>query len=229
MTGPIRVVLCEDHPVYRDGLRLTLGELEDVEVVGEAADGTAALRALADLRPDVALMDLQMGGMDGAEVTRRALLTDPALRVLVLTMHDDDGSLLAALRAGAHGYLLKGAGLDDIAEAVRTVARGDVLLTGRMGARLPTLLAGGVPRSLSVLTRREHEVVELLARGLDNGAIASRLHLSPKTVRNVVSVVFDKLGTRSRAETVALVRDAGLASTVPRPGRSAGPGAETPR
>jgi DNA-binding NarL/FixJ family response regulator len=207
----VRVVLADDHPMYRFGLRAVLDASPEVEVVGEAADGAELLALVARYVPDVVLTDLSMPTLSGTaaidELTRR----QPGVGVLVLTMHEDDVSLFAALRAGARGYLLKGADRDEIVRAVLAVAGGDVVYGGAVARRVVDSLTG-VARSpvLPELTGREREVLELLAAGLPTGQIARRLALSDKTVRNHVSAVLTKLQVRDRAAAVVRAREAGL-------------------
>lgn len=206
----MRVILADDHPVYRDGLRLLLEEL-DVQVVGEAEDGAAAVELTGQLRPDVVIMDLHMPELNGVDATRQITATHPDVAVLVLTMIDDESTLLAALRAGARGYLLKGAGHDDVRRALAAVDSGDTVLAGPVARRLRQILAQqSVQRPFPQLSDRETEILELLARGRSNEQIAAALFLSVKTIRNYVSAVFAKLGVNSRAAAVAAARDAGL-------------------
>lgn len=206
----MRVLICDDHPVFRDGLRLLLGEL-GVEVVGEAATGEEAVDTAAELMPDVVVMDLHLPGISGIEATRAIRAADPGVGVLVLTMLDDDTSLLAALRAGANGYLLKGAGHADVERALTAVANGDMMVAADVAQRLRAGLdAGNSLAPFPELSRREREVLELMARGQPNEQIAAALFLSVKTVRNNVSAIFTKLGVENRAAAVALARDAGL-------------------
>lgn len=214
-TGPIRVLIVDDHPVVRSGLRALLAGVDDIEPVGEAADGITALAAVRDVRPDVVLMDLAMPGLSGVEVTRR-LTTRPetaALAVLVLTMSDDDASLTAAVQAGARGYLLKDTGADEVIAAVRAVARGDVVFSRGVAPVVLALLQARTPPPAIVLpglTDREREILALVARGLGNQAIAARTGISAKTVANTVSNVLVKLGVADRGEAVELARRSGL-------------------
>jgi DNA-binding NarL/FixJ family response regulator len=210
-----RVLLADDHPVYRDGLRLMLDSTGEVEVVGPAPDGAAAVETAARLRPDVVVMDLQMPRLGGVEATRRILAARPETGVLVLTMHEDDESVFAAMLAGARGYLLKGADQNEILRAVSAVAAGEVIfgpaLAGRVSAYFARIaVARPADAPFPQLTGRERDVLELIALGLSNPAIAERLGLSPKTVRNNVSNIFAKLQVANRAEAMAQARDAGL-------------------
>jgi DNA-binding NarL/FixJ family response regulator len=207
----IRVLLCDDHPVYRRGLRALLDELDDIEVVDEAADGEAALIKVEESPPDVAIMDLHLPGLSGVEITRRIVAAHPEVRVLVLTMFEDDRYLLAALRAGAHGYLVKGADHDEIVRGLRAVASGQLLLGTGVSARLAGMIgAGEAADAFPQLSSREFEILQLIASGLSNQQIAQRLFLSPKTVRNNVSSILAKLGLESRAEAATRARDAGV-------------------
>lgn len=206
-----RVVICDDHPVYRQGLRALFAEVDGISVVGEAADGEAALDVVAATSPDVVIMDLHLPGISGVEATSRLLADLPELGVLVLTMFEDDTSLLAALRAGARGYLVKGADHEEIVGAIRAVARGEVLLGRAMSARLGAALAApSGPRPFPDLSAREFEILDLLARGWSTDRIAGHLFLSAKTVRNNVSAILTKLSVATRVEAVARARDAGL-------------------
>ena len=208
----VRVVLADDHPMYRFGLRAVLDASPEVEVVGEAADGAELLTQVARCSPDVVLTDLSMPTLSGTaaidELTRRR----PGLGILVLTMHEDAASLFGALRAGARGYLLKGADRDEIVRAVLAVAGGDALYGGAVARRVADALTGTATRTpvLPELTGREREVLELLAAGLPTGQIARRLGLSDKTMRNHVSAVLTKLQVPDRAAAAARAREAGL-------------------
>jgi DNA-binding NarL/FixJ family response regulator len=209
----VRVLIADDHPVFRAGMATVLEDLDGVEVVGQAADGEQALGAVAEHAPDVVLMDLRMPGVGGLEATARIRVEHPDTAVLVLTMDSDDDSVFAALRAGARGYLLKEADGLDIQRAIHGVARGEAVFGPGIAERVLGFFASGRPAAASPfpqLTPRELEVLEMIAQGLDNQQIARRLVLSDKTVRNRVSDVLAKLHARSRAEMVALARDAGM-------------------
>jgi DNA-binding NarL/FixJ family response regulator len=212
--APIRVVVADDHPIFRDGLRSALDSRPEVEVVGEAADGRAAVDESIRLRPDVVLMDLSMPGLGGLDAIRALGGTPHPPAVLVLTMHEDDDSLLAAVRAGAAGYLLKGADREHIVRSVQAVARGEAVFGPGVAARvLDHVGRSGGPRAappFPQLTAREHEVLDLVARGLGNQAIARRLFLSDKTVRNTVSTVVAKLQAEDRGDAIARARSRGL-------------------
>ena len=206
----MRVVICDDHPVYRDGLRSLLAEI-GVEVVGESGDGEGSIALVRDTMPDVVIMDLHLPGMSGIEATRRMLADNAEVAVLILTMLEDRSSLFAALRVGARGYLLKGAGHDDIERALDAVQRGDLFIASGLADEFRSgISARSEARVFPQLTPREHEVLSLVARGRTNAEIASDLIVSDKTVRNVVSSVTSKLGVASRAGAVAMARDAGL-------------------
>ena len=211
---PLRVVVADDHPVYREGLVSALTD-RGIEVVAEATDGSSAVEAGCALDPDVVLMDLSMPGMGGLEATAQLRAERPGMNILVLTMNEDDQSLFAALRAGARGYILKGARGDEIARAVATIADGEMVVGAEMSSRLIAALteshrSGTKP--FPQLTDREQDVLDLVARGYDNNRIARHLVVSEKTVRNHVSLLLAKLPAATRAEAVALARDAGLGS-----------------
>ncbi|MEU1812647.1 response regulator transcription factor [Micromonospora sp. WMMD1076] len=207
---PIRVVVVDDHPVFRLGMSALLSTLGGIECVGEAADATDALALVARVRPDVVLMDLHLGSGSGIEATRLLRRDHPAVRVLVVTMLNDDASLVAALRAGARGYVLKGASAADVERGIRGVAGGDLVLGAPLADRAGALLGARSDGPFPQLTDREREILGLLARGLSNPLIAHRLGLSAKTVRNNVSAILVKLHLGSRAEAIALARDNGL-------------------
>jgi DNA-binding NarL/FixJ family response regulator len=207
-----RVLIADDHPLFREGLRAALSAIADVEVIGEAVDGADAVERTAELRPDVVVLDLHMPELSGVEACRRIRRGSPEVAVLVLTMVEGDASVAAALRAGAQGYLLKGAERAEIARALDVVGHGGVYLPAALAARVPQLLANGQGEDhpFPQLTPREREVLDLVARGLSNTAIATRLYLSPKTVRNLLSTVLGKLHARDRDGAIRLAQDAGL-------------------
>ena len=213
MTGRVRLLIADDHPVFRSGLR-TMLEVEDgLEVVGEAATGAAAVELCRAVRPDLVLMDLNMPDLDGVSATRQILRDSPGVRVLVLTMFDDD-SVFAAMRAGAHGYVLKGAGHDEVHHAVHVVAAGGAMFGPAVAQRVLEFFSRPRPAGVTVafpqLTDREHEILDMLAQGHANQTIATRLFLSQKTVRNHVSNIFAKLAVADRAQAIVRAREAGL-------------------
>jgi DNA-binding NarL/FixJ family response regulator len=211
----LSVVVADDHPVFRDGLQVTIDDEPDLVVVAAVADGEAAVAETLRTEADVVLMDLRMPGVGGVEETSRITAARPETGVIVLTMSDDDDSVFAALRAGARGYLLKEAAAEDILRAVRAVAAGEAVFGPRIADRVIAFfsaagLRGAPAAPFPQLTDREREVLDLVARGCDNATIARRLFLSDKTVRNHVSSCLTKLQVASRAEAVAAARDAGL-------------------
>lgn len=212
----IRVLIADDQALVRDGLRLILDSQEDIEVVGEAADGLEAVQAVRELAPDVVLMDIRMPGVDGLEATRRIADTS-ACRVLVLTTFDRDEYVVEALQAGASGFLLKSSPRQHLLHALRTVTDGGALLDPRLTVRLieEHLLGRGVVdqvagRQLARLTAREREVLELLARGLSNGEIAASLHLGETTVKSHVAHTLAKIGARDRIQAVVFSYESGF-------------------
>ena len=215
-----RVLVVDDHPLFREGLCGLIRELPSVDLAGQASTGEEALELVAATEPDVVLMDLHMPGIGGIEATRRMTAAHPGTAVLVLTMLDDDQTLRAAVAAGARGYLLKESTPDEIVGAINSVVSGQAIFGGAIGARVLAALSSRPPsRSVDGLTDREEEVLDLLARGLTNAAIAERLGLSGKTVRNHVSNLFTKLGVADRAAAVAKARDAGFGPRESRPDR----------
>ena len=215
------VLIADDHPLVLSGLRALLETLEGIEVVGQAADGRDAVSLAVSLQPDVVVMDLQMPELDGVEATRQIAERLPGSAVLVLTMHDDDASVFAAMRAGARGYLLKGAAQDDVARAIAAVSRGEAIFGPAVAGRLLQYFAAG-PESAALpfpeLTVREREILDLMAGGLTNAEIAQRLFLSSKTVSNNVSVIFDKLQVAGRPKAIVRARNAGLGRSEPAEG-----------
>jgi DNA-binding NarL/FixJ family response regulator len=208
---PIRVVVADDHPVVRAGLSALLDSLPGIEVVAVAADGRGAVKEVVMQRPDVAVLDLQMPGLDGFGATREIRRVAPDVAVLVLTMFDDDESVFAAMRAGARGYVVKGAEQEELGRAVRAVAAGEAIFGPAVAQRMlrfftPPPAVDPFPQ----LTAREREILGLLAAALSNATIASRLGLSPKTVANHISSIFNKLQVADRAQAILRARDAGL-------------------
>jgi DNA-binding NarL/FixJ family response regulator len=210
----IRVLIADDHPHFRDGLRALLLSAPDLEVVGEAGDGEEAISLAVELQPDVILMDLNMPGVEGIEATRRILRTSPHIAILVVSMFEDDDSVFAALQAGARGYLLKGALKAEILRSIRAVSSGEAIFGPSIAKRLMQYFASSRPSAppdaLPELTDREREILTLIAQHETNPEIARRLYLSPKTVRNHVSNIFTKLQVADRAQAIIRAREAGL-------------------
>jgi DNA-binding NarL/FixJ family response regulator len=213
-TEPLRILLVDDHPLVRHGLRALLASVPDTVVVGEAANGEEAIVQAAELQPDIILMDLHMPGMNGVEATRRILQVSPHIGILALTMLEDDASVFAAMRAGARGYLLKGADQAEILLAITAVARGEAIFSPPIAKRLMQYFANMQPvlpqAAFPDLTEREREILGLIAIGHSNAEIAEELVLSPKTVSNHVSNIFSKLQVVDRAQAVLRARQAGL-------------------
>jgi DNA-binding NarL/FixJ family response regulator len=209
----IRIVVADDNDDFREGLVGMLTTSPDLAVIGEARDGDQAVSLAASADPDVILMDLKMPGLNGIEATRRIVARSPHIGVLVLTMFDDDDSVFAAMRAGARGYLLKGALKADTLRAIRAVASGEAIFGPNIARRLIHLFAPTPARGDAAfpgLTEREREILALIAQGQPNPAIANRLGLSTKTVANYVSTIFGKLQVADRAEAIIRAREAGL-------------------
>lgn len=216
-----RVVIADDHPIVREGLRAVLSVLPDFELVGEATNGVEAVGVAETKHPDLVVMDLHMPELDGVEATRQLVSGNHDMAVLVLTMHDDDGMLISALQAGARGYVLKGAGHDEITRALRSVVEGGAAFGAGVAEQVLLRLTGRVQPQTTFpqLTRRELEILDLLARGTGNQDIARQLWLSAKTVRNHVANIVAKLGVSDRFEAIVLARDAGLGRDRPRDAR----------
>lgn len=208
----IRILLADDHPIFRYGLRAVLASDPETELVGEAGSGEEAVELTRRLRPDVVLMDITMPGLNGVEATRRILAEFPGTNILIVTMYDDSASVLAALRAGARGYLIKGTDREELLRAVRAAAAGHAILSPVAAQHLTSQIAR--PRSgrqpFPELTPREHDILELVAAGYTNPAIAKRAGLTAKTVRNYISTILAKLNATSRAEAIDRARAAGL-------------------
>jgi DNA-binding NarL/FixJ family response regulator len=210
--GPIRVVLVDDHPVVLGGLSALLDSLPDFEVVGTATDGEAGVREVVLTKPDVVLMDIRMPGIDGLEATRRIRESANGVAVLVLTMFDDDDTVFGAMRAGAQGYLLKGADQAEIDRAIRAVVAGEAIFSPGVAQRVLGYFAAPPPVAdpFPELTAREREVLDLMAAGERNQTIADRLFLSPKTVANHISSIFVKLAVADRSAAIVRARRGGL-------------------
>ncbi len=214
MTAPVRVVVVDDHRIVREGLVALLDALPGLEVAGSAADGQEALDVVADTGPDVVVMDIQMPHLDGVEATRRIAASHPDVRVVMLTMNDDDETIMSAIRAGACGYLLKGAGATEVSRAIQAAASGGMVFGASLAARVATFFSAPRPVTDATpfpeLSEREREVLDLLAAGRPNHEIARSLYVSDKTVRNVVSSIYTKLHAADRADAIIKARDAGL-------------------
>jgi DNA-binding NarL/FixJ family response regulator len=210
----LRVLIADDHPIFRDGIRALLASVPDFEVTGEAATGEEAIAAAAASQPDVVLMDLQMPGIGGVEATRQILFASPHIRVLIVTMFEDDYSVFTAMRAGARGYIIKGANSSDMLRAIRAVGSGEAIFSPAIAVRLMNFFAAPRPtipaQTFPELSVREREILDLIAQGASNADIANRLVLSPKTVRNHVSNIFSKLQVADRAQAIIRGREAGL-------------------
>lgn len=213
MNRPLRVIIADDHPVFRFGLKALLDAEDGIDVVGEATNGLEAVELAGRLKPDVILLDLNMPELNGLEATRKITSGYPEVAILILTMFDDD-TVVAAVRSGARGYILKGAEGEETLRAIRAVSRGEVILSPAAAERMvdflnrPPVDPNGSP--FPELTARELEVLDLMAAGLTNTAIAERLVLSPKTVRNHVSNIFSKLDAPDRAAAIIRAREAGF-------------------
>ena len=211
---PLRVLVADDHPMFRDGVRALLASTPDAELVGEATSGEEAISIAAKLQPDVILMDVQMPGVDGIEATRRIVQDSPHVRVLVVTMFEDDATVFKAMRAGARGYLLKGANYKEMLRAIVAVGNGEAIFSPKLAVRLMDYFTGirpaVRPQVFPELSDREREILDLIAQGHKNLEIAKRLYLSPKTVRNHVSNILSKLQVVDRTQAIIRAREAGL-------------------
>jgi DNA-binding NarL/FixJ family response regulator len=214
---PIRILIADDHPLFRDGLRVLLESVPDMQVIGEATTGNEVLEEAHALQPDLILMDIQMPGINGIEATRRILQTSPHIRVLILTLFEDDESVFAAIRAGARGYLLKGAVQEETLRAIRAVTSGEAIFGPAVAERLIHYFGGTRPTAKSgpaqffpELTDREYEILTLIAQRKTNADIAARLVLSPKTVRTHVSNILSKLQVADRTEAMHAAWTVGL-------------------
>lgn len=213
MSEATRILIADDHALFRGGLQALFGSLPDMEVVGEASTGAEAVSLAEELQPDVVLMDIQMPDLNGVEATRQIVQTSPHIGVIVITMLEDDESLFAAMRAGARGYVLKGADQEEMLRAIRAVSRGEALFGPDIAEQLTRFFNASNSPAVTAfpeLTDREREVLQLLAQGLSNQEIAQRLVITVKTVRNHVSNIYSKLQVADRVQAIIRARDAGL-------------------
>jgi DNA-binding NarL/FixJ family response regulator len=214
----IHILIADDHTLFREGVRALFLAHPDIEVVGEAAEGESVIKQADALQPDVVLMDINMPGVNGIEATRRILSTHPNLGIIMVTMLEDDASVFSAMRAGARGYVLKGAHHDEILRAIRAVASGQAVFGPAIAARMMNFFqglsavseSGKAAQAFPELTEREREVLALIAQGVSNKEIAERLFISGKTVSNHISNIFSKLQVADRAQAIIRARDAGL-------------------
>ena len=211
----LRILIAEDHPLFRKGVISLLSSVPDFEVIGEAKTGEEAVARAADLQPDVILMDLQMPEVDGIEATRRILQQSPSVRILVVTLFEDEDSVFMALRAGARGYVLKDADEEEMVHAIRAVGKGEAIFSPNVATRMLSYFAasppgGAPPQAFPTLTDREREILQLIAQGHPNPSIARQLSLSTKTIGNYVSNIFTKLQVADRAQAIIRAREAGL-------------------
>jgi DNA-binding NarL/FixJ family response regulator len=213
MSERIRVLIADDHPVFRDGLRGLVDRSPDLDLVGEATTGVEAVALAAEARPQIVLMDLRMPEMSGIEATRLITAADPSVGVLVLTMSEDDESLFAAMRAGARGYIPKDADSEELLRGIRAAAVGEAIFGASIARRMMSFFAAGRPGEPSPfpeLTDREREILVLIAQGRSNSDIAHLLGITSKTVRNHVANVFAKLQVADRGQAIVRAREAGL-------------------
>jgi DNA-binding NarL/FixJ family response regulator len=210
---PIRILIADDHTLFRSGLRALFESLAETAVVGEAASGQEAITFSETHQPDIVLMDIQMPGVNGIEAARRIVQTSPHIGVIMVTMFEDDDSVFAAMRAGARGYVLKGADQEEMLRVIRAVARGEALFGPPIALRLTSFFNSSKSTTADAfpdLTEREQEVLQLLAQGLSNQEIASSLVISVKTVRNHLSNIFSKMQVTDRVQAIIQARNAGL-------------------
>lgn len=212
----IKLMIADDHKLFREGIKALLAITDDIEIIGEAEDGETALKQVRELEPDVILMDINMPGQNGIRVTEQIMEKYPQTRIIMLTMLEDDVSIFHAMRAGARGYLLKGADPQEVLSVIRAVAEGQALFGPAIATRLMNYFKElsakpGVPGTpFPELTEREVEVLHLIAQGLNNQEIAQKFVLSPKTVRNHITNIFSKLQVADRAQAIVRAREAGL-------------------
>jgi DNA-binding NarL/FixJ family response regulator len=218
MAELLRVLIVDDHPVFRAGLRALLALEDGIEVLGEVGTGADAVRVTLELQPDLVVMDLRMPDLDGVEATRQIVRESPHVAVLVLTMFDDDDSVFAAMRAGARGYVLKGSNQGEVVRAVQLVGSGGAMFGPAIAQRVIEYFSRPRPQGTALvfpeLTDREREILDLVAQGQSNPSIALRLGISDKTVRNHVSNIFNKLAVVDRAQAIVRAREAGLGGTL---------------
>jgi DNA-binding NarL/FixJ family response regulator len=215
---PIRLMIADDHQLFREGVKALLATTTDIVIVAEAGDGSAAVAQCREIKPDIVLMDIHMPGLNGIEATKQILLGQPTTGIIMLTMLEDDASVFAAMRAGARGYLLKGASPQEMLSVIRAVAEGQALFGPAIASRLMNYFQelGRLPVAVNAatpfpeLTERELEVLRLIAQGRNNQEIAQKLVISPKTVRNHITNIFSKLQVADRAQAIVLARQAGL-------------------
>jgi DNA-binding NarL/FixJ family response regulator len=214
LQGPrFSVLIADDHQLFRDGLRTLLRSMPEAELVGEASDGQETVEMVASLQPDVVVMDIRMPRLDGIAATRRIMRDCPNVRVLIVTMLEDDGSVFAAMRAGARGYILKGADHDEVLRSIRAVGNGEAIFSPAIAARMADYFASLRPAVAELfpnLSTREREILQLLVEGLKNADIGHRLSLSPKTVRNNVSNILSKMQVADRTEAALRALEAGV-------------------
>jgi DNA-binding NarL/FixJ family response regulator len=215
MSDPlIRLFIADDHALFREGIRALLSATADIICVGEAATGEDAVRQIGEIQPSVVLMDINMPGINGIEATRRVLRTHSAVGIIMVTMLEGDASIFAAMRAGAKGYVLKGANHQELLQSIRAVARGQVLFGAAIATRVAQFFAGtqqiGAERPLPELSEREHEILDLMSRHYTNPEIGQQLGIAEKTIRNHVSNIFSKLQVADRAQAIMRARQAGL-------------------
>jgi DNA-binding NarL/FixJ family response regulator len=212
--APLRILIADDHPLFRHGIVALLSATPDMEVVGEASTGEEAVGLAATLEPDVILMDIQMPGVNGVEATRQILRASPQARILMVTMFEDDASVFTAMRAGARGYVLKDTEKTELLRAIRAVGSGEAIFSPAIATRLLDFFAAPrpplPPQAFPDLTEREREILDLIAQGRNNAEIAHQLVLSPHTVRNYVSNIFSKLQVADRAQAIVRAREQGL-------------------
>jgi DNA-binding NarL/FixJ family response regulator len=211
----LRLLIVDDHPLFRKGMRTLLDSMPDIEVIGEATSGLEAVEKGLALKPDLILMDLQMPQGGGLDATRRITESDPQIHILVVTLFEDNDSVFAALRAGARGYILKDADEEEMMRAIHAIGKGEAIFSPAIAARLVDYFSGtrmgaANPEIFPELTDREREILQLIARGQSNAAIAEQLSISLKTVRNHVSNIYNKLQVADRAQAAIRAREAGL-------------------